>query len=623
MVHFQELNLLMKDFLNIFKLSVHYRWKTFLVVFYNLLFVIFNLLSLVLFVPFLQLIFPSEDKKAEIFLKPNFNDSTKSFFDYCSDLYNYEMQQMVLKDPKEALFLVCILVISAFFLKSVFRYLAIYHNSFVKMAVVRDLRDKLFAKALRLPMSFYTEEKKGDLMARLNNDIGEIEFAVTSMLELVFREPVAIILSLITLISFSPQLTMISLVLLPLSAFTISRIGKSLKRTAKKGQEQMGVLLSTIEENFGGIRIIKAFNAGEYIRNSFKKINLDHQQLITKTYRKKDLSSPLNEFLGTVVMICIVWFGGSMILDAKSNTGLSGEEFITFIIVFSQLLRPIQGIATGIANINKAEVSYRRFEEIMHADEQIYEAKNPQSFSSLETEIEFKHVSFKYKEEYVIQDLSFKIPKGKMVALVGESGSGKSTISDLLLNFYQPNSGDILFDGIPLKDIKNDDLRNQIAVVNQESILFNDTIKNNISFGIENCSVERIIEAAKIAHAHDFILGLDQDYDTIIGERGNKLSGGQKQRISIARAVLRNPSILILDEATSALDSESEKIVQEALEELMKNRTSLVIAHRLSTIRKADLILVLQKGKIIEMGSHDQLMSQKGYYFNMNSILAH
>jgi subfamily B ATP-binding cassette protein MsbA len=616
----------MKDFFKIYRLSVQNRWQTFLVVFYNLLFVIFNLLSLVLFVPFLQLIFPSKDKEAVIYLKPDFNDKTTNIFDYFSDLYNYEMQQLVLKDPKEALLLVCILVISAFFLKSLFRYLAIYHNSYLKMAVVRDLRDQLFAKSLRLPMSFFTEEKKGDLMARLNNDIGEIEFAVTSMLELVFREPIAIILSLVTLIYWSPQLTMISLVLLPVSAFTISRIGKSLKRTAKKGQEQMGILLSSIEENFGGIRIIKAFNAGEYIRNSFGKINLQHQQLLTKTYRKKDLSSPLNEFLGTVVMICIVWFGGSMILDAKENSGLSGEEFITFIIVFSQLLRPIQGIATGIANINKAEVSYRRFEEIIHADEQIYEVENAANFDELKSEIEFKNVSFKYKEDdenkaNILHNLSFKIPKGKMLALVGESGSGKSTIADLLLNFYQVNSGEILFDGINIKEIKNQDLRKQIGVVNQESILFNDTIRNNIAFGLENCPEEKIIEAAKIAHAHDFILGLENGYDTIIGERGNKLSGGQKQRISIARAVLRNPSILILDEATSALDSESEKIVQEALEELMQNRTSLVIAHRLSTIRKADIILVLQKGEIIEMGSHDELMASKAHYFAMNSGL--
>jgi subfamily B ATP-binding cassette protein MsbA len=611
----------MKDFLKIYKLSVYYPWLTFLVVFYNLLFVIFNLISLVLFVPFLQLIFPSKDKEAIVYFKPNFNDNTKNIFDYFSDLYNYEMQQLVLKDPKEALLLVCILVISSFFLKSLFRYLAIYHNSYLKMAVVRDLRDQLFAKSLRLPMSFFTEEKKGDLMARLNNDIGEIEFAVSSMIELIFREPIAIILSLITLIYWSPELTMISLILLPVSAFAISRIGKSLKRTAKKGQEQMGILISSIEENFGGIRIIKAFDAGEYVRKSFSKINRQHQELITKTYRKKDLSSPLNEFLGTVVMICIVWFGGTMILDAKDNSGLSGEQFITFIIVFSQVLRPIQGIATGIANINKAEVSYRRFEEIMEVDEQIYEIKNPKSFQGLQEKIKFNKVNFNYKEDNnskVLTDVSFEIPKGKMVALVGESGSGKSTIADLLLNFYQVNSGEILFDGIDIKEIKNEDLRKQIGVVNQESILFNDTIKNNIAFGIENCSDEKIIEAARIAHAHDFILSLENQYDTNIGERGNKLSGGQKQRISIARAILHNPSILILDEATSALDTESEKIVQKALEELMINRTSIVIAHRLSTIRNADLILVLQKGQIVEKGTHEELIALKKVYYTMN-----
>jgi subfamily B ATP-binding cassette protein MsbA len=608
----------MKDFFKIYKLAVSYRWNTFLVVFYNLLFVIFNLLSLVLFVPFLQLIFPTKENEAVIYANPNWSES--SFFDYCTKKYNFEMQQLVLEDPKQALLLVCILVISAFFLKSLFRYLAIYQNSFVKMAVVRDLRDKLFAKSLRLPMSFFTEEKKGDLMARLNNDIGEIEFAITSMLELVFREPVAIILSLVTLIYWSPQLTMISLVLLPLSAFAISRVGKSLKRTAKRGQEQMGLLLSSIEENFGGIRIIKAFNASDFIQKSFSKINLNHQKLTTKAYRKKDLSSPLNEFLGTIVMICIVWFGGSMILDAKEDSSLSGEQFITFIIVFSQLLRPIQGIATGIANINKAEVSYRRYEEILLADERIYESENPVNFEGLKHKISFEKVTFRYKDENVLDQLSFDIPKGKMIALVGESGSGKSTIADLLLNFYQCNEGQISLDGVSISDIKNEDLRKQVAVVNQESILFNDTIRNNISFGFENCTEEKIIEAAKIAHAHDFIEKLNFGYDTIIGERGNKLSGGQKQRLSIARAVLRNPSILILDEATSALDSESEKIVQEALEDLMRNRTSLVIAHRLSTVRKADSIIVLQKGKIVEVGNHEELLAKKGYYFEMNSL---
>lgn len=609
----------MKDFFKIYHLSVSNKWSTFLVVFYNLLFVIFNLVSLVLFIPFLQLIFPDDSEKMEILTKP-LRSEADGFFDYATKFYNYEMQQLVLHDPKQALLLVCAVVLLAFFLKSLFRYLAIYHNSYLKMAVVRDLREKLFEKSLKLPMSFFTEEKKGDLMARINNDIGEIEFAVTSMLELVFREPIAILLSLATLIYWSPSLTLISLILLPVSAFVISRIGKSLKRTAKQGQEQMGVLLSTLEENFGGIRIIKAFDATKYISESFKRINLRHQQLVTKTYRKKDLSSPLNEFLGTVVMIGIVWFGGLMILEAKNQSDLSGKEFVTFIIVFSQLLRPIQGISTGVSNINKAQVSFARYEEIMNIDEQIYENKNPVPFTGLQREIVFDSVSFKYKDEWVIQELNLVIPKGKTVALVGESGSGKSTIADLVLHFYQANSGVIRFDDIPINEISNADLRKQIGVVNQESILFNDTIRNNIAFGLEECSEAKILEAARIAHAHDFIMNLEHGYDTNIGERGNKLSGGQKQRISIARAVLRNPSILILDEATSALDSESEKMVHEALENLMQNRTALVIAHRLSTIKNADIIVVLMNGKVVEQGNHKELMELKNHYFKMHHL---
>jgi ATP-binding cassette, subfamily B, bacterial MsbA len=609
----------MKGFLKIYQLAVFYKWKAFLIVFYNFLFVIFNLVSLVLFIPFLQLIFPKEATKTVILSKPNYDEL--SLTDYIAQWYNYEMQQLVLANPKHALLLVCVVVLIAFFLKSFFRYLAVYHHSFMKVAIVRDLRNKLFEKSLNLPMSFYTEEKKGDLMARINNDIGEIEFATTAMLELVFREPIAIALSLATLIYWSPSLTLISLILLPVSAFVISRIGKSLKRTAKQGQEQLGILISSLEENLGGIRIIKAFDASTFIRNNFRKINLKHQLLVTKMYRKKDLSSPLNEFLGAFVMVAIVWFGGSMILDAKDSSELTGEEFITFIIVFSQLLRPIQGIATAISTIQKAQVSYKRFEEIMEIDEQLYEAKNPIPFNGLHREIKLSNLSFKYKDDWILNDFNLTIPKGKMVALVGESGSGKSTIADLILNFYPINEGEILFDDIPLARISNKNLRQQVSVVNQESILFNDSVRNNIAFGMENCSEEKIIEAAKIAQAHDFIMQLENGYDTNIGERGNKLSGGQKQRISIARAVLRNPSILILDEATSALDNESEKLVQKALDELMKNRTSIVIAHRLSTIIHADLIVVLHHGKVLEMGSHKELITLGKHYAALHTTL--
>jgi subfamily B ATP-binding cassette protein MsbA len=609
----------MKSFFKIYHLAVFYKWKAFLIVFYNFLYVVFNLISLVLFIPFLQLIFPKDNSELIVYRKPIFEKS--SLTDYFVDLYNYEMQQLVFENPKSALLLVCIVVLIAFFLKSLFRYLAVFHHSFLKVAIVRDLRNNIFEKSLRLPMSFYTEEKKGDLMTRINNDIGEIEFATTAMLELIFREPIAIILSLATLIYWSPSLTLISLILLPISAFVISRIGKSLKRTAKQGQEQLGVLISSLEENLGAIRIIKSFDASHFISSNFKKINLRHQYLLTKMYRKKDLSSPLNEFLGAFVMLAIVWFGGSMILDAKQKSDLTGEEFITFIIVFSQLLRPIQGIATAVSTIQKAQVSYKRYEEIILLDEHIYEPIIPIEFPELKREICFENVSFKYKDDWVLNGLNLCIPKGKMVALVGESGSGKSTIADLILNFYSINEGQLLFDNIPIQEISNRDLRKQIAVVNQESILFNDTIRNNIAFGLENCEEEKIIEAAKIAQAHDFIMLLEDGYETNIGERGNKLSGGQKQRISIARAVLRNPSILILDEATSALDNESEKLVQIALDGLMKNRTSIVIAHRLTTILHADIIVVLQKGKIIEIGTHEELINLGNHYANLHSSL--
>ena len=588
-----------------------------LVVLSNLMFVIFNLISLVLFIPFLQLIFPKEPKDINWISKPVYEGGFIHFFEYCSDVYQYFMQQMVLKDPKEALLFVCISVIIAFFLKNIFRYMAVYHQSQLRMAVVRDIRDSIFHKAMRLPLSFYTEERKGDIMSRMNNDVNEIEVAVVCMLELIFREPIAIIINLGVLIYWSPSLTMISLILLPISAFVISRIGKSLKKTAKEGQEQMGILFSSMDENLSGIRIIKAFNAVPYVNEVFSAINLKHQKLITLTFRKKDLSSPLNEFLGACVLIGIVWFGGTMILDAKENASLSGEEFLTFIIVFSQLLRPISGIAFCISCLNKAKVSQDRINEVLEMDEKIYDAEQPVPLPVLEKGITYKNIYFKYKEEWVLKNINLFIPKGKTVALVGESGSGKSTISDLLPRFYDIQEGEILFDDVNLKEASLIDLRSHIGMVTQESILFNDTVRNNIAFGLTTAKEEDIIEAAKIANAHDFIMSLENGYDTNIGERGNKLSGGQKQRLSIARAVLRNPSILILDEATSALDTESEKLVQDALEKLMKNRTSLVIAHRLSTVRNADLIIVLQKGEIAEQGTHDELIAKKGMYYSL------
>lgn len=610
----------MKDILEIHKYSFTYKMTAILVIVFNILFSIFNLVSLGLFVPFLNLIFLDHDKEIEIIAKPIYHGGVTEFFQYLTEYYNYFMQTMIAEDPKKALLFVCVSIVIAFILKNISRYGAIWHQSQMRMAVVRDIRNKIFEKAMNLPLSFYSEERKGDIISRMNSDVGEIEVAVVSVLELIYREPISIVMYILTLLYMSPQLTLFSFILLPVSAFVISRIGKSLKKTAKEGQHQMGVVNSAIEESLGAIRIIKGFNAVPQVLESFKKINLKHQQLITKTFRKKDLSSPLNETLGAIVLVCIVWFGGGMILDNKPGTNLTGGEFIAFIVVFSQLLRPIQGVANSIGFLNKTKASQDRINEILNSDEKIFEVENPIKLNELEVGLKFNHVSFKYKDDYVLKDIDFIIPKGKTFALVGESGSGKSTISDLLPRFYDVTEGSIFYDSTDIKNASIQDLRNHIGIVSQESILFNDTARNNILFGTENASEEEVIAAAKIANAHEFIMSLEKGYDTNIGERGNKLSGGQKQRMSIARAVLKNPAIMILDEATSALDTESEKLVQDALEKLMKDRTSLVIAHRLSTIRNADQIIVLSKGEIKEMGTHIELIEKKGLYYNLCSL---
>ena len=607
----------MKSIRQFIKYVFQYKSAAILTIVFNLLFVIFNLLSMLLFIPFLQLIFKTTDTIKEL-PKPHWKGGFIEFFTYCSEEYNYTMQQMVKTDPKSALLFVCISVFIAFFLKNLARYGAIWHQSQLRMAVVRDLKDQLFSKAMRLPMAFYTNEKKGDLMSRMNSDTLEIEIAVVSTLELIFREPFAIFSTIGALIYISPTLTLISFILLPISAFVISRIGKSLKRTAKAGQEQNGVVYSAMDESLGGVKVVKAFNAIDFVRERFRQYNLRHQQLITKAFRKRDLSPPLNEVLGAAVMLCLVWFGGSMILDASGS--MNGEKFVTFVIVFSQLLRPIQGIATCVGNLNKAQPSLERIQEILNMDEVILDAPNAKPLESFQDKVAVKNITFSYKDEPVLKNISFELSKGKTIALVGESGSGKSTIADLLPRFYDVQQGGIEIDGIDVREYRLDDLHRNIGIVSQESVLFNDTVRSNIAFGREDISIEKIIEAAKIAHAHQFIMELENGYDTIIGERGNKLSGGQRQRLSIARAVLKDPAVLILDEATSALDTESERLVQEALVDLMKDRTSLVIAHRLSTIVQADEILVLSKGEIIERGDHKSLMAEKGTYFNLCSL---
>jgi len=596
----------------IFNYSFKYKKLAFLTIIGNLLFTFFNLLSLVLFIPFLQLIFSSE-KLQTVIPKPTYSGDISLLPEFIIKSYNFQMHDMVIHDPKQALFSVCIMVFSAFFLKNLFRYMAIWFQSELRFSVVRDVRDELFEKSIHLPLSFHTQERKGDLISRMSSDVGEIENGVVALLEILFRDPISIFIHIVSLFYISPALTLASFFLLPISAFVISRVGKSLKRTAQQNQEQLGLLISSIDESLSGVRIIKSFNASGFIFNLFKKLNLRHQKLHTKTMRKKDVSSLLNETIGAGVMMCLVWFGGQEILE-NTNNGLTGELFLTFIIIFSQLLRPIQSISNGMALMNKAKVSLDRVNEVLQTDEKITEKPNAKTILDFKSQISFENISFKYAEETIISSFSLEVKKGKLIAIVGESGSGKSTLMDLLPRFYDVNEGSILIDEVDIRDYKIADLRGLIGIVSQESILFNISVLENIAFGDPNPDRNRVIEAAKIANAHGFISDMDEAYDSIVGERGNKLSGGQKQRLSIARAVYKNPKILILDEATSALDTESEMLVQEALEKLMQNRTSFVIAHRLSTVRNADEIIVLAKGKIIEQGNHEDLMKKRGAY---------
>jgi len=596
----------------IFNYSFKYKKLAFLTIIGNLLFTFFNLLSLVLFIPFLQLIFSSE-KLQTVIPKPTYSGDISLLPEFIIKSYNFQMHDMVIHDPKQALFSVCIMVFSAFFLKNLFRYMAIWFQSELRFSVVRDVRDELFEKSIHLPLSFHTQERKGDLISRMSSDVGEIENGVVALLEILFRDPISIFIHIVSLFYISPALTLASFFLLPISAFVISRVGKSLKRTAQQNQEQLGLLISSIDESLSGVRIIKSFNASGFIFNLFKKLNLRHQKLHTKTMRKKDVSSLLNETIGAGVMMCLVWFGGQEILE-NTNNGLTGELFLTFIIIFSQLLRPIQSISNGMALMNKAKVSLDRVNEVLQTDEKITEKPNAKTIVDFKSKISFENISFKYAEETIISSFSLVVKKGKLIAIVGESGSGKSTLMDLLPRFYDVNEGSILIDEVDIRDYKIADLRGLIGIVSQESILFNISVLENIAFGDPNPDRNRVIEAAKIANAHGFISDMDEAYDSIVGERGNKLSGGQKQRLSIARAVYKNPKILILDEATSALDTESEMLVQEALEKLMQNRTSFVIAHRLSTVRNADEIIVLAKGKIIEQGNHEDLMKKSGAY---------
>ncbi len=583
-----------------------YKGNVLLNILFNLLATVFSLVSIGLVVPVLEIIF---DKNAGLTEAPVLEGD---MLDYLKDLLYYEIgQRMAETGQNEALLFVSVTVVISFFLKNLFRYLAMYFVAPMRNGVTRDIRQDLHAKILALPLSYFTEQRKGDIISRMTSDLKEVENSILTTIEMIFREPIMIISSLVLLVWISPQLTLFVFVLLPVVTFLITRIGKSLKRSSKKAQKRVGEILSQTEEDVSGLKVIKAFNAEAQKATLFEKVTNNYFNIMNKVFRKNDLASPISEFLGVVVMALVIWYGGGLVL---SQDGFTAEKFIAYVLFFYQIIPPAKNLSKASYKIQRGNASSERILEVLDAQNPIQDAPNAVALPSFSKAIRFENVNFSYQEKMVLKNINLTIEKGKMIALVGQSGGGKSTLTSLVPRFYEVNSGRLTIDDLEVRQIKLHDLRNQLGIVTQETLLFNETVAYNIALGRPQASREEVIAAAKIANAHDFIEQLENGYDTNIGDGGSKLSGGQKQRLSIARAVLKNPPILILDEATSALDTESEKLVQEALYKLMKNRTSLVIAHRLSTIQHADEIVVLHEGEIAERGSHQELLDQDGIY---------
>ena len=596
----------MHFFLKILKYIKSYCSYVLLNVFSNILSVIFSLFSLTLVIPFLGILFGTQEK---VFQAPPLSLNASSIKE---NFYYLISKTIDTKGNVEALMLICVLVLSMFFLKNLFRYLALFFLTPIRNGIIHDMRMDLHKKILSLDVAYIGSKRKGDLTSRMTSDLVEIEWSIMGALEMFFKDPISIILYLSTLIFISPHLTVFVVILFPIAGILIGYIGKSLKSSSKKGQDKLAYILSIIDENIFGLRIIKTFNAEGFINSKFKKSSEEYRKIMTSILRKKDLSSPMSELLSTIVMVVVMWFGGQLVLSDSSS--LSPQEFIGYILIFSQIIPPVRSLTTSYYYIQKGSAAAERVYEILDQENGIYNNPKAVKISQINNSINFNINSFKYENKVILKNINFDINKGQKIALVGQSGGGKSTIADLLPRFYDVKDGMITIDKTNIKDIDIFCLRDLISIVSQDSILFNDTIFNNIKIGNINATKEEVIEAAKAANAHEFILNCENGYDTNIGNAGEKLSGGQKQRLSIARAILKNPEILILDEATSSLDSESEKLIQDALSNLMKSTTSLVIAHRLSTIETADNIIVLKDGEIIEQGNHSELISKAGTY---------
>ncbi|MBG6235104.1 subfamily B ATP-binding cassette protein MsbA [Pedobacter sp. CAN_A7] len=577
-------------------------------VFTTLLYILFNTLNLALLAPLLDTLFNSRtsqaiattavEKKSWWDIMANFRSVTDYY------IHNY--------GPQKALQFVCLVIIASVFLSNIFRYYSARIMEDLRVHTLLNLRKTVFNNVMNLHLGYFNNQRKGDIISKISSDVQVVQFTVTNTLQVVFKEPVTLIVYIVLLFSISIKLTLFSLLIIPLSGLIIAKIVKRLRAQATKAHETFAYMIGYLDEALSGIKIVKAFNATEYVKGRFHQENVNYSNITRKMVRRQQLASPVSEFLGVMMVAGIVYFGGSMVLTGQSS--LTSSEFIAYIAIFSQVMRPAKALSDAFSGIHTGLAAGKRVLDLIDVEPEISNKPNALSIPSFEKAIMFKDVTFAYGEKLVLKNINIEIPKGKIVALVGPSGGGKSTLMDLVPRFIEPQTGQIFIDGIDIQDITVESLRNQLGFVNQESILFNDTIYNNIAFGKPDASMEEVIAAAKIANAHEFILNSENGYETSVGDRGIRLSGGQRQRLCIARAVIGNPPIMLLDEATSALDTESEKLVQDALYKLMQNRTSLIIAHRLSTIQNADLIFVLDKSMVVEQGTHAQLMAKNGLY---------